>query len=54
MREIRFRMPWSDGSRKTCYSPSFVIRDFSIPGEGYHSPISSAEPEAAASCASAR
>lgn len=32
---MHFHVRWPDGSETRCYSPSLVVQDFLIPGQGY-------------------
>ncbi|MBD2121493.1 MSMEG_0570 family nitrogen starvation response protein [Trichocoleus sp. FACHB-262] len=35
MPEIRFQIQWPDGSQETCYSPSFIVKDYFTPNQDY-------------------
>ena len=35
---MHFHLRWPDRSETRCYSPSLVVRDFLVPGEGYALP----------------
>jgi uncharacterized repeat protein (TIGR04042 family) len=35
MPEMRFRIRWPDGRLETCYSPSFIVKDYLVEGESY-------------------
>jgi uncharacterized repeat protein (TIGR04042 family) len=35
MPEMHFRIRWPDGRLETCYSPSFVVKDYLAEGESY-------------------
>jgi uncharacterized repeat protein (TIGR04042 family) len=35
MPEINFQIEWPDGTKQTCYSPSFVVKQYFMPGEEY-------------------
>jgi uncharacterized repeat protein (TIGR04042 family) len=35
MPEMRYDVEWPDGTCESCYSPSFVIKDYFQPGQSY-------------------
>ena len=38
MPEMHFTIEWPNGKRERCYSPSYIIEDYFVPGRGYPVP----------------
>jgi uncharacterized repeat protein (TIGR04042 family) len=35
MPEMHFTIEWPNGKRERCYSPSYIIEDYLVPGQAY-------------------